>query len=232
MRIDQGTGVWAFEAQRGDYQPSWIESLSIRLKCQPACAEHAHTPFKKKKKKIHNTFTCACQKQVQFLLLRLHPPFMYSHSSNTTDVTHGSPYISPRWITESLPGNSLLIAWWLKIPLTVPTHFYTHRHVHQHKFFHIDHTGKVERQRLLHFSWLIFATFNLSFSFCRSRLIMFYNYYKCAQDFKHDTNRKKLNSLPENNLLRTCCCIVTSMSLVGQQLGLNQLLCRQVCIFT
>lgn len=25
MRIDQGTGVEAFEAQRGDYQPSWIE---------------------------------------------------------------------------------------------------------------------------------------------------------------------------------------------------------------
>lgn len=184
---------------------------------------HTHTP---KKKKIHNTFTCACQKQVQFLLLRPPSPFMCSHSSNITNVPHGSPYISPRWITKSLPGNSLLIAWWLKIPLTAPTHFYTHRNVYQHKFFHIDHTGKVGHQWLLHFSQLILLHFIFLFHSAEVDLL-----YKRAQYFKHDTNRKNLNSLPENNLLTTCCCLVTSMSLVGQQLALNQLLCRQVCLF-
>lgn len=47
----KGVEARAFEAQGGDYQPSWIESRSIRLKCQPACAERVcvcvHTPKKK-----------------------------------------------------------------------------------------------------------------------------------------------------------------------------------------
>lgn len=88
MRLDQGTAVLAFEAQRGDYQPSWIENLSIRLKCQPACTEHVHTP----KKKSTVLSPAHAKKKVQLRLICCVPtPFIYSHSSNVTNVTHGSP---------------------------------------------------------------------------------------------------------------------------------------------
>lgn len=117
MRTDQGTRVWAFEAPKkiighlGESGISISPKMSVhiaRFKILNGLYNGPIWEKKRKKAKIAAMFRFPC-------------PF--SEPEHKQHSPHGSPNAYLQWLTKSLLGNWLLIAWWLKISITVPTHF-------------------------------------------------------------------------------------------------------------